>query len=222
MGSEIAFAIALVVAVAAIFWLILKSASGKIIAQYREIAHALGVELTVPDSGMLGFTRPEPSLYGTYRDRELSLSVPGKGLQNTRQIETILKIELKNKTLNAQFTGAGLMGRFKQRDSGGQSRWKSGNPDFDAAIDVRSNAGKRLRAVLDDAALNWIASTLKKNKGSLYLGNGTVVYTELGLISNETTRKRFEQVIEFLCDLAETVENTSFLEKTSNDLSKED
>jgi len=206
MGTEIAFVIALAVAVAAIFWLILKNASEKIVAQYRLLANELSLELDIPETKMLGFMRSEPSAYGSYRERELSFSVPGKGLQNTRQIETVLKIELGDKELKAQFTGAGLFGKFKQRDSGGQARWKSGQADFDATIDVRSNQAERLKTLLDEKALNWIASTLKKNKGSIYFGNGTLVYTELGLISNETTRKRFKQIVEFLCDLAETVE----------------
>lgn len=206
MGTEIAFVLALAVAVAAIFWLILRNASEKITVQYQALSEQLGLELNVPEAKMLGFMRPEPSTFGTYRGRELSISVPGKGLQNTRQIETVLKIELRNKELRAQFTGAGLMGRMKQRDSGGQTRWTSGNAAFDAAIDVRSNQGERLAHILKDGHLNWIATTLKKNKGSLYIGNGTLVYTELGLISDEATRNRFAQVIEFLCDFAETIE----------------
>lgn len=206
MGTEIAFIIALSVAVAAIFWLILKNASEKISVQYRALANELNLELDIPDAKMFGFMRPEPSAYGTYRKRELSLAVPGKGLQNTRQIETVLKIELRDKELSAQFTAAGLMGNFKQRDSGGKARWKSGDATFDTAIDVRSDQAERLKALLDKAALSWIASTLKKNKGSLYIGNGTLVYAELGLIGNEATRQRFEQVIEFFCDLAETIE----------------
>lgn len=206
MGTEIAFSIALVVAVTAIFWLILRKSSEKITAQYRVITNELGLELEIPEVRMFGFMRPEPSAYGRYRERELSFSVPGKGLQNTRQIETVLKVELRDKKLRAQFTGAGPMSNFKQRDSGGQARWKSGQANFDTAVDVRSNQGERLKALLDEEALNWIASVLKKNKGSLYFGNGTLVYTELGLISNEATRQRFTQVVEFLCDFAETVE----------------
>ncbi|WPJ93970.1 hypothetical protein SH580_11030 [Coraliomargarita algicola] len=206
MGTEIAFVIALTVAVAAIFWLILRSASEKIIAQYRIFGEELNLDLDIPESKLLGFVRNEPAAFGSYRGRELSLSVPGKGLQNTRQIETVLKIELKDKKLRAQFTAAGLIGRFKQRDSGGMKRWKSGHSTFDQAIDVRSDHGDRLIKLLDQETLTWLESTLKTNKGSLYIGNGALVYTELGLISNEATRQRFTQVVEFLCDLAETVE----------------
>ncbi|MGZ0656948.1 hypothetical protein ACWPKS_15200 [Coraliomargarita sp. W4R72] len=206
MGTEIAFIIALGVAVAAIFWLILRSASEKIIVQYRHFSEQLNLEMNVPESKLFGFVRNEPAAFGTYRGREISLSAPGKGLQNTRQIETVLKIELKDKELSAQFTAAGLMGRFKQRDSGGMSRWESGHASFDQAIDVRSNHGERLKAHLNKKDLNWLAATLKKNKGTLYIGNGTLVYTELGLMGNESSRQRFEQVVEFLCNLAETVE----------------
>jgi hypothetical protein len=207
MGTEIAFAIALIVAVTVIFWIILKNSSEKIIAQFRLISEKRSLELDVPEPKLFGFMRSEPAAYGTYRNRELSLTVPGKGLQNTRQIETVLKVELKDKTLRAQFTRAGLIGHFKQRDSGGMARWKSGNTDFDEVIDVRSNQSERLHMLLDQKTLTWIATTLKIAKGSLYFGNGTLVYTELGLISNDASRQRFEQVLEFLCDFAESVEH---------------
>jgi hypothetical protein len=155
---------------------------------------------------MKGFIRPEPSVYGSYRGREMSISVPGKGLQNTRQIESVLKLELKGSQLNAQLTAAGPLGGLRQRDSGGQARWKSGDERFDSAIDVRTDQAGALAALLTEKRRVWLSSTLKKSKATLYIGAGNIAYAKLGLIANEAARKDFEAASEFLCDLAETIE----------------
>ena len=200
------FIIALVALVVAIFWIILKNASAKIEAQFEHLAKGLELELEIPAPKLAGFVRNEPAVFGTYRGREVSISVPGKGLQGTRQIETVLKIELRDKTLSAQFIKAGMMGKLGQRDSKGAARWKSGDEAFDDSVDVRSNHGERLSALLSSEDRVWISQTLKKYKPNIYIGAGVIAYTELGLIGNEPARERFEQAIEFLCDLAETVE----------------
>ena len=208
MGTEIVFVSALTVAVAAIFWLILRSASEKIIAQYRHLSETLKLEITIPSSKMLGFVRNEPSLYGSYRGRELSLSVPGKGLQNTRQVETVLKVGVDNTELKAQLTATGPLAGMRQRDSGGQARWKSGDAQFDSAVDVRSNQGEALTQLLTTERRTWLADMLKRSKATLYIGGGTLTFAKLGLIGNDTARQEFEAALEFLCDFAESVEQS--------------
>ena len=88
MGSEIIFIIALIIAVALVYWIVLKSSAEKIATQYQLLAARFELVLNQSAAKMRGFIRPEPSVYGIYRGREMSISVPGKGLQNTRQIET--------------------------------------------------------------------------------------------------------------------------------------
>jgi hypothetical protein len=206
MGSEIIFIIALIIAVAAVYWLVLKSSAEKIATQYKLLAERFGLDFNQSAVKMKGFIRPEPSVYGSYRGREMSISVPGKGLQNTRQIESVLKLELKGSQLNAQLTAAGPLGGLRQRDSGGQARWKSGDERFDSAIDVRTDQAGALAALLTEKRRVWLSSTLKKSKATLYIGAGNIAYAKLGLIANEAARKDFEAASEFLCDLAETIE----------------
>ena len=206
MGSEIIFIFALIIAVAAVYWLVLKSSAEKIAAQYQLLAKRFELELNQPDVKMGGFIRPEPSVYGNYRDREISISVPGKGLQNTRQIESVLKLEIKGSQLSAQLTAAGLLGGLRQRDSGGQARWKSGDERFDHTVDIRTDQGGALAALLTEERRIWLSDTLKKSKATLYIGGGNLAFARLGLIANEATRKDFEAATEFLCDLAESVE----------------
>ena len=206
MESEIIFIIALIIAVAAVYWVVLKCAAEKIATQYQLLAERFGLELNQSAVKMGGFIRPEPSVYGNYRDREISISVPGKGLQNTRQIESVLKLELKGSLLSAQLTAAGLLGGLRQRDSGGQRRWKSGDEAFDSTVDVRTDQGEALASLLTEERRRWLTGTLKKSKATLYIGSDNLAYARLGLIANEATRKDFEAAAEFLCDLAESVE----------------
>ena len=206
MGSEIIFIIALIIAVAAVYWIVLKSSAEKIATQYHLLAERYGLELNQSVVKMRGFIRSEPSVFGVYRGREMSISVPGKGLQNTRQIESVLKLKLVDNQLSAQLTASGPLSGLRQRDSGGQARWKSGDARFDHTIDVRTDQGGALAALLTEERRIWLADTLKKSKATLYIGGGNLAYAKLGLIANEATRKNFEAATEFLCDLAESIE----------------
>ena len=209
MFSTVLFILILVLGVATLFWMILKNSTEKIAAQYAALGEKFGLELNVPKPSMGGFVRPEPSLYGRHQGREVSVSVPGKGLQNTRQIETVLKLELKERTLAAQLTGSGLLGGFRQRDGRGMDRWKSGNEAFDAAVDARSNHTHLLDRALGPDLQQTLAEILKKGKGSLYIGGGVIAYAELGLIADDAVRERFESVLECLQQLAEVIESYS-------------
>ena len=206
MGSEIISIIALIIVVALVYWIVLKNSAERIATQYQLLAARFELELNQSTSKMRGFIRPEPSVYGTYRGREMSISVPGKGLQNTRQIESVLKLELKGSPLSAQLTTASLLGGLRQRDSRGQARWKSGDERFDQSVDVRTDHSGALAELLTEERRIWLASNLKKSNATLYIGGGNLAYAKLGLIANEDTRKDFEMAAEFLCDLAESVE----------------
>ena len=193
------------VSCAVVFWLILKYSSEKITKQYRTLADRFGLELEQAPPKMGGFVRPEPTVYGTYREREISFSAPGKGLKGSRQIETVLKVELKNQQLKGQFSVSGLLG-LGQRDHGGQARWQSGDEAFDTVVDARTDHGEQFAKVLTEERRHQLAEILKTSKATLYIAKGTMAYVKLGLIANEATRQGFEEVIEFLCDFAEAVE----------------
>ena len=206
MGSEIIFIIVLIIAVAFVYWVALKASAKKIATQYQLLAERFGLELNQATVRMGGFIRSEPSVFGSYRGREMSISAPGKGLQNTRQVESVLKLKLIDSQLSAQLTVSGPLSGLRQRDSGGQDRWKSGDERFDRTVDVRTDQGEALAALLNEERRIWLTDTLKKSKATLYLGGGNLAYAKLGLIANEATRKDFEAATEFLCDLAESLE----------------
>jgi len=197
----------LVAAIVALYWFMVQQAAAKITAQYHKLAERFTLEMTEAQAQLAGFIRPEPFVHGDYRGRELSISVPGKGLQNTRQTETVLKVAVRTRgDFSLQMTASGMLGRLRQRDSGQKKRWLSGDPEFDRAIDVRTSDGVRLAMHLDRSSQQALAALLQGSRATIYLGQGTLAYAELGLIAGEAQRARFEQAVEVLCDCAETFE----------------
>jgi hypothetical protein len=206
MLLEICFIVMLSIGVAALFWLMVRHSSEKIMRQYRTIAQQLKVDLTEPTPQLAGFIRAEPFVHGVYRQREISISVPGKGLQNTRQIETIIKVKVDGESFTWQITATGLLGGFRQRDSGSKQRWLSGDSLFDSAIDVRTNDEVQLARIFDSDRRALIAQVLKDSKGTIAQRGGVLSFSEFGLIADDTKRERFLQLTELICDLAEAVE----------------
>jgi hypothetical protein len=206
MLLEICFIVMLSIGVAALFWLMVRHSSEKIMRQYRKIAQQLKVDLTEPTPQLAGFIRAEPFVHGVYRQREISISVPGKGLQNTRQIETIIKAKVDDESFTWQITATGLLGGFRQRDSGSKQRWLSGDSLFDSAIDVRTNDEVQFARIFDSDRRALIAQVLKDSKGTIAQRGGVLSFSEFGLIADDTKRERFLQLTELICDLAEAVE----------------
>jgi hypothetical protein len=206
MLLEICFIVMLSIGVAALFWLMVRHSSEKIMRQYRTIAQQLKVDLTEPKPQLAGFIRAEPFVHGVYRQREISISVPGKGLQNTRQIETIIKAKVDDESFTWQITATGLLGGFRQRDSGSKQRWLSGDSLFDSAIDVRTNDEVQFARIFDSDRRALIAQVLKDSKGTIAQRGGVLSFSEFGLIADDTKRERFLQLTELICDLAEAVE----------------
>ena len=206
MVLEICFVVALAIGVAAVFWFMVRQSSEKIVRQYRKIAQQLRVDLTEPDAQLRGFIRSEPFVHGVYRRREMSISVPGKGLQNTRQIETILKIKVDEASFTWQMTATGLLGALRQRDSGSKARWVSGDSLFDSVVDVRTNDEGRFGRIFHVDRRELIAQILKGSKGTIALSGGVLTFAEFGLIADDVKRERFMEITELLCDLAEVVE----------------
>ena len=203
---EYVLGIAVMGLVFGLFWWILRQASQRIVCQFEVLADRFQIELTVPPAQLAGFNRPEPHVYGDYRGRELSISVPGKGLQNTRQIETRLKVAVDAPEFIFQITGRGLMGRMRQRDVKGLAQWTADAAAFDAALDVRTNDRGRLTRLLDEPRLERIRAVLQASKGSITCRQGVLEFYQIGLISNANLRQRFETMAEFLCDWAEQME----------------
>jgi hypothetical protein len=206
MVLEICFVVVLAVAVAAVFWFMVRQSSEKIVRQYQKMALRLKVGLTEPEAQLAGFIRSEPFIHGIYRRREMSISTPGKGVQNTRQIETNLKVKVNEASFTWQMTATGLLGGFRQRDSGTKARWMSGDSSFDTVVDVRTNDDARFARIFHVDRRAVVAKILKDSKGTIALRGGVLSFAEFGLIADDLKRERFLEITELLCDIAEVVE----------------
>lgn len=209
MILEVLLVIVMVIGLGFLFWTMLRNASLKIHTQFVTLSERFGLELTQPPAQLAGFNRPEPFVHGDYRGREMSISVPGKGLQNTRQIETTLKVAVDAKSFHFQITGSGLLGRMRQRDTGKSARWTAGSADFDQALDVRTNNDVRLTRVLGPEQQAKVLEFIKASKGTMVCREGVLVFHKIGLITEVAERERFEALAEFFCDWAEQIEATA-------------
>lgn len=206
MVLEICFVVTLAIGVAVVFWVMVRQSSEKIVRQYRKMAQQLKVSVTEPEAQLGGFIRSEPFIHGVYRRREMSISVPSKGLQNTRQIETVLKVKVDETSFTWQMTATGLLGGFRQRDSGSKARWVSGDSSFDTVVDVRTNDEDRFARIFHVDRRAVIAKILKGSKATITLREGVLSFAEFGLIADDLKRERIMEITELLCDLAEVAE----------------
>ena len=206
MFWQLMLGLLLVAFVTGLYWWLLRRSAGQIRRQYDGLAERYGLELTAPDAAMGGFVRPEPFVHGRYRGREISISAPGKGLQNTRQTETVLKVAMSGGGLRVQIAGSGLLGRMGQRDSGEKKRWLSGDAAFDGALDVRTNDGVRLAMLLAPEVRQALLGLLEGSGASLYAAGGGLALARPGLLADEAGRAFFEDAVEVLCNLAELLE----------------
>ena len=206
MLLELCFVVVLAVAVVAVFWFMVRQSSQKIVWQYQKMAQQFKIGLTEQKAQLAGFIRSEPFIHGTYRRREISISVPGKGLQNTRQIETILKVKVKERSFTWQMTPKGLLGGLRQRDSGTKTRWLSGDSLFDAQVDVRTSDEARFARIFHVDRRAIVAEIFKGSKGTITLREGVLSFAEFGLIADDLKREKFEKCTDLLCDLAEVIE----------------
>ena len=136
----------------------------------------------------------------------MSISVPAKGLQNTRQIETVVKMKVNSGSFTWHVTSTGVIGRLRQRDSGTKSRWNSGDPVFDAMVDVRTSDEGRFGRIFDEARRSVVVNILRGSKGSIKLRGDVLSFEEFGLIADDQTSERYMEITEVLCQLAEVVE----------------
>lgn len=174
-------------------------------AQMRILSERFDLELTVPPATMGGLYRRNPTLYGRYRGREMSIFPKGYGLDNTRQTDIAIRIATRAPA-ELKFT----LARQKALDKLGQvGRLKytpTGDSDFDRDFSLRSNNpgviasffGKERRRVFEQ---EW-----NRGNGFLELKDGKLTYLEFGLPYDDEKRLHIEHMAEQCCDLAEELD----------------
>jgi len=207
MFLQVVFLLILVAGIAGLFRMLLQRAAERSRRQHRALAERFDLAMEDPPPRAFGFVWPEPAVHGRYRGREVSVAPTGKGLQNTRQIETAVKAEARAGGLEMQLTAAGVLGRMRQRDSRASTRCSTGDDSFDEAVDLRASDVHAPPRIFEDADLRRrVRETLQTTRGTLYAGKDTLVFVRFGLIQADRERESIESIVELLCDLGERIE----------------
>lgn len=195
-----------VVAGPIIFWFLVRKGAMRSSEHFEALAEQFSLQLTTGEPRMFGFIRPEPFVHGTYRGREVSIAAGGRGLQGTREVETVIKIAAKTGNFRLQMTRSGRLAKMKQRDAGKDKPFKTGLPDFDGPFDLRGNRAPETARLLTPDMRQRMLEALSGSTGTLYLRNDMGVFVEYGLITSEEQRLKAAQRLDLLIDMAEGVE----------------
>ncbi|MGE9294161.1 MAG: hypothetical protein ACQKBW_11150 [Puniceicoccales bacterium] len=177
----------------------------KLEAQMRVLSEKLGLELTVPEASMFGIYRRNPTLYGRYRGREMSIAPKGYGLDNTRQTDIAIRVatrapESLSFTLVRQkvLSKLGQIGRLKYTPTG--------DSEFDRLYSIRSNAPESTAEFFNRERRRSVEKEWGRGNGFLELHKGTLIYLEFGLPYTDEKRALVEHMTECCCDLAEELD----------------
>jgi len=173
---------------------------------YETLARDLSLELTTGTPKLWGFIRPEPFVHGHYRGREVSIAAGGRGLQGTREVETVIKVGGKTGNFRLQVTRSGKLAKMKQRDAGKDKPFKTGLLEFDQHFDLRGNRAPETSRLLNKEIREQMLACLAGSTGTLYLRNDMAVFVEYGLLTSEARRLKTVTRLELLINMLEAIE----------------
>ena len=177
----------------------------KLETQMRILGEKFGLELTVPEATMLGMYRRNPTLYGRYRGREMSIYPKGYGLDNTRQTDMAIRVATRAAT-SARFTLAKQKALAKLGQVGRLKYSPTGDADFDRLFSIRSNNPEAIAELFGRERRRTFEKEWAEGNGFLELKDGTLTYLEFGLAYDEQKRLIIEHMAERCCDLAEELD----------------
>lgn len=173
--------------------------------QYEKLADRWKIDLEVPPARMMGLLQKNPLVSGHYRGREISVFCLGHGIEETRQTDTALRVEVRGPH--------GFQFLFHRRSALGKARREvkapqveTGDEAFDKEFVLRSNNAGTVLAVLDANARQRLIGLWKGRAASIYLRDGVLTYVEFGLLMEDARRERIEALMEFACDLADQID----------------
>ncbi|MBC2595552.1 hypothetical protein H5P28_14895 [Ruficoccus amylovorans] len=177
----------------------------KMEVQMRQLGETLGLELTVPPASMLGLYRRNPTLYGRFRGREISIFPKGYGLDNTRQTDIAIRVATRAPS-KLRFTVARQKALAKLGQVGRLKYTPTGDPDFDREFSIRSNDPEKVASFFGRERQRVFETEWVEGNGFLELSDGTLTYLEFGLPYDESKRLVLEHMAVRCCDLAEELD----------------
>ena len=177
----------------------------KLEAQMRVLGEKFGLELTVPEATVLGLYRRNPTLYGRYRGREISIAPKGYGLDNTRQTDMAIKVATRAPS-GLRFTMAKQKALAKLGQVGRLKYTPTGDTEFDRLFSIRSSDPEALTAFFGRERQRVFEKDWAAGNGFLELKGSALTYLEFGLPYDDQKRVVIEHMTERVCDLAEELD----------------
>lgn len=164
------------------------------------LATALGLQLEAAQP-TLGFFYPEPRVTGRLRGKAVLIHNYSTGSGKSRRTWSALAVTpAQDGGLTLVLTRQGFVSKLQELF--GSKEITVGNPEFDAAWFVRTNAPDFLQAAL----LPELQAKFRPFKGAFKLEKGVVTYVEEGAFNHEERCQRFLLAADVACDLADIAE----------------
>lgn len=201
--AVLAISALVIVAIAAIYYNL--GLHKKLVAQFKKLGENLDLELTEYPPSFAGLMQRPPSLYGHFRNRELSIYAHGYGLDNTRQTDTAIRMQTKApQDFQISFARRGTMSKIGQ--VGRLKQCKTGDSAFDETFSLRSNNPQSAKHFFGEELRALITEAWSSESGFLTLGKQKLTYVEFGLPHEDSKREHLEKVTALCCEIAEALD----------------
>ncbi|WOO43341.1 hypothetical protein [Rubellicoccus peritrichatus] len=179
--------------------------SQKVIEQFKKLGNHYGLEITIPKRTMGGLYQRNPTLYGDYEGREMSIYPRGYGMDNTRQTDIAIRLMTKAPK-DFAFTFAKRNALAKLGQTARLKPCETGDADFDNAFSLRSNNPGAAKALFGEELRKRIVCEWSAESGFLSLRDRTLAYEELGLPREDNERAHVEVIADLCLEIASEVD----------------
>lgn len=179
--------------------------SQKVIDQFKELGGRYNLEITIPKRSMGGLYQRNPTLYGKYKGREMSIYPRGYGMDNTRQTDIAVRLITKApKDFSITFAKRNALAKLGQIAR--LKACETGDEEFDKVFSLRSNNPGAAKALFADDLKKQLFASWSAESGFLVLRDRTLTYEELGLPRTDEDRKHIEVIAELCLEIADEVD----------------
>lgn len=179
--------------------------SQKIITQFEYLGQVFGLDTQIPKASLGGLYQRNPTLYGFYKERELSVYPRGYGMDNTRQTDIAIRLQTHGpEGLAFSFGKRNALTRLGQ--IGRLEPVSLDVPEVGEAFSLRSNNPGAARALFTAECCRKLAQVWKADSGLLVFRDKILTYEESGLPRSRADAEQIEAMTRFCLEIADTID----------------
>lgn len=182
--------------------------TARVTTQFRRLAGRFGLELTEAPRSMGGLYQRNPTLWGHYQGREMSIHPRGHGLDNTRQTDVAVTV-VTRAPANLQLTFAKRSLLTKLGQVGRLEPCATGDAGFDDVFSLRAGNASAVRRLFGPEIRQKLQTAWTADSGFLTLKDRNLSYEELGLPRTDAEGDRIAQMAELCLELAADMDTLS-------------